>query len=491
MTAKRYEPVASQDQPASGRPPQRHQEFQRDLTAPTLTLLTVGGVMGSGLFMASGLAIRQAGPSVLWLYVLGALAMSWEIRALAELSIAVPSPGSFLVVTRTVLGPAWLFVAGWIFWFSSVLTMSSEVTAAALFTRYWFPEIALWIWSLSYSVLIVAINFVSVRGFGAIEDVMAGVKALAVLAFIAVGGLALLGGLGLRRRLPANALHLALFRSGWLPHGWLGAAPALLLVLFAYAGTGVIGLAAAETQAPTVTLPKSVRQTTALVVVMYLGSIFMILSLVPWNRQTDTVSPFVSALHAISLPFAPFVMNVVLLFAVLSTMNAALYANVRVLYSLAKQGEAPKILGRLNGKGLPANATWASAGLLALTILLAYVLPNKAYAYLVTATGFQAMFIWFVILLTQLRYRRHVAAHTNQTLGYKLWGSPFTTWFVMAVVVLALVLSPLAQGELFGAIIGSGGILAAWLIWWLVRRRRPDDPAPTIPPAPQADGARR
>lgn len=447
-----------------------HRSFHKELNSFNLTLLTIGGIMGSGLFMASGLAISEAGPIVLAMYALGALTMILEINALAEMSIATPTPGSFLVFTRQVLGPGWSFVSGWIFWFSSVLTMSSEVTAAALFSRLWFPSMPLWIWSLIYSALIIAINFVSVRGFGTIEGIMAGIKTTAVLAFIGVGLLTIFHLLPTRHALPSVGAMLT-GHGGWVPHGWLAAMPAMILVLFAYAGTGVIGLAAAEAKNPHVTVGQAIRNSTILVTIMFLGGIFIILTLSPWNIQSDHVSPFIMALRTTSIPYASFVMNFVLLFAVLSTMNAALYSNVRVLYALAHSGEAPKSLGRLNKKGLPTHAVWMSAGLLALTIVLAYVLPKKAYSYLVTATGFQAMFIWLMVLLTQRFYRPYLEKHHPDKLTHKLVGYPYTNYFVMAVVIVAMAVSPLAKGELIGAIIGMAGIVLAVIAWFIVRTK--------------------
>lgn len=420
--------------------------------------------------MASGLAIAHAGPVVLLMYGLGAILMWLEINALGEMSIATPAPGSFLVFTRHVLGPGWTFVSGWIFWFSSVLTMSSEVTAAALFTRLWFPGVPLWVWALCYSALIIGINFLSVRGFGTIESIMAGVKILAVLGFIVLGVLILLHIVPTTHPLPSMGYMLT-SHGGFVPLGWYHALPAMILVLFAYAGTGVIGLAGAEAKNPHQTLGQAISHSTILLVVMFLGGIFMVLVLSPWYRQSDAVSPFILALRTTTLPYASVVMNLVLLFAVLSTMNAALYSNVRVLYSLAQQGEAPRGLGRLSKKGLPTRAIWTSAGLLALTILLAYVLPKKAYAYLVTATGFQAMFIWLMVLLTERLYRPYLAEHLPDKLTHKLWGFPYTTYFVMAVVIAAMAVSPLAKGEMVGAVIGFGGIAIATMAWLVLRHR--------------------
>ncbi len=452
------------------KPRTSHQAFHHDLSSSALTLLTVGGVMGSGLFMASGLAIQHAGPIILPLFALGWLLMTIEINALAEMSIATPTPGSFIVFTREVLGPGWTFVSGWVFWFSSVLTMSSEVTAAALFSRYWFPGMALWIWSLLYSALIIGLNFISVRGFGEVESFMAGTKILAVLGFIATGLLILLHALPARHPLPSLSGMLGQ-NGGWFPHGWSGALPAMILVLFAYAGTGVIGLAAAESKNPHRTVKRAVSNTVLLILFLYLGSIFIILALTPWHQQSDRISPFVLALHTSTLPDVSLVMNVVLLLAVLSTMNAALYSNVRVLYSLSQQKQAPRWLGRLNSRGLPTHAIWASAALLGLTIILAYVLPKKAYSYLVTATGFQAMFIWLMVLLTQRFYRPYLERRHPEKLMHKLWGFPYTTYFAMALVLAAMAVSPLAKGELPGALVGVGGIAVAFAAWLLMRDR--------------------
>ncbi len=458
--------------------------FKRNLTAPGLTLLTIGGVMGSGLFLASGMAIRDAGPAIVGVFALGLLAMYLEISALAEMSAADPVPGSFLVYCRRVLGPGFTFVTGWIYWFSSVLTMSSEVTAAALFTRFWFPAIPIWIWSLAYSALIIALNFFGVRGFATIEGVMAAVKAVAVLAFVAVGLLFLAGVLhGMPAGPVAPGWDPAATAGTWLPHGILGAGAALLLVLFAYAGTGVVGMAAAETRRPQQTIPRSVAITVVAVAIMYLGSAYLLTAMQPWATVPETSSPFVSALAAVALPGATTLMNLVLLFAVLSTMNAALYANVRVLYTLAEERQAPSWLSRLNARGIPARATWASASLLLGAIALAYVLPHQAYSYLVTATGFQAMFIWLMVLATHLYYRPYLRRQRPERLGFRLWGYPFTTLFVIAVVLAGLAGSLGVRSERVGAEVGFGGIAAAALVWITARRAL----LPHAKGAPQAE----
>ena len=464
----------------------QHGRFARALRTPGLTLLTIGGIMGSGLFLASGMAIRDAGPAALGVFGLGFVAMYLEIRALAEMSVANPTPGSFLVYCRQVLGPGFTFVSGWIYWFSSVLTMSSEVTAAALLTRVWFPQWPVWLWALAYSILIVGVNFFGVRGFGSVEAVLAGTKALAVLAFVALGGLYLAG--MLPRTTGGGGLAALAQHGGLWPHGLGGAAGALLLVLFAYAGTGVIGMAAAETKDPPRTIPQTVRWTALLVGVLYLGGVFTLLALVPWWQVPVTSSPFVAAVARTHLPLAAGIMNLMLLLAVLSTMNAALYANVRVLYSLADQHQAPAAFGRLSRRGVPANATWASAGLLAATIVLAYALPHKAYAYLVTATGFQAMFIWLTILLTHLYYRPYLQRHRPERLSYRIFAYPYTTLVVIAIVLAGLVGALGAGSERIGAGVGLAGIVLALVAWLVLRRRLIPRMEPVPPPGPRAPG---
>ena len=436
--------------------------FRRELGGLGLTLMALGGIMGSGIFLGSGLVIQRAGPAALLVFALAALAMFVEVGALVEMASADPVPGSFLVYAQRVLGPAPVFVTGWVYWFSSVLTMSSEVTAAALFMRLWLPTVPIWIWSLLYSAGIVGVNFLSVGGLGRIESVMALVKAAALLGFAALGLAWVLG--WVRGPLPGPRSWAG--GGPFWPHGVVGAAPSLLLALFAYAGTGVLGMAAAEVRSPAQSIPRAGRAATVTVTALYLSGIFFVLALQPWYRVPTTQSPFVAALQAVGWPVLASVMNVALLCAVLSTMNAALYANVRVLYSLARQGHAPRALSRLDRRGQPSRAIWTSAGLLLLATALAYILPHKAYAYLITATGVQAMFIWWVVLQTQLRYRPYLLRR-GHPLPVRMAGYPWTSWFGMAVVGVALAASPLAHGELVGVVVGFGGLAAAYLVWRL------------------------
>jgi AAT family amino acid transporter len=453
---------------AAARRTQSHHAFQRDLTAPGLTLLTLGGIMGSGLFLASGIAIRRSGPAVLWVFAVAAVAMTLEIWALGEMSAADPEPGSFLRYAERVYGPGMSFVGGWVFWFSSVLTMSSEVTAAALFTRLFWPSIPIWIWSVVYSAGIVLANFVSVRGFGTIEGIMAGVKVGAVLAFLGLAAVYLFGALpGHATGFPNPWYHLA--HTAWWPAGWQGPASSLILVLFAFAGTGVIGLAAGETKHPPATIAQTLMASIPLVWILYLGSVLAIMLIIPWARVPTHASPFVQAVHATGLPMASRVMDVVLIFAVLSTMNAALYSNSRVLYSLGRDGLAPRAVARLNTQGIPVNGIWWSAALLVLTIGLAYFLPKQAYSYLVTATGFQAMFIWGIVLVTHLRYRRYLERRGD--LRFKLYGYPWTTYLTLGLVGVGMAGAPLAHGELIGLAIAAGFIVVILALYGVLAHR--------------------
>jgi AAT family amino acid transporter len=443
-----------------------HRAFQRDLTVPGLVLLTLGGVMGSGLFLASGLVIRHSGPSALWVFMVGAAAMTLEIWALTEMSAADPEPGSFLRYADRVYGPGLTFIGGWIFWTSSVLTMSSEVTAASLFTHVFWPSFPIWAWAVLYSAVVVLVNFVSVRGFGTIEGVMAGVKVGVTLAFIIVVALYLFSGLFGHAAVSPDPWR-QLDHTTWWPAGLAGPSSSLILVLFAFAGTGVIGLAAGETKHPPRTLGRTLLISVPMIWVLYLASVAGIMAIIPWSRVATTASPFVQALAATGLPDASQIMNAGLIFAVLSTMNAALYSNSRVLYTLGKEGLAPKTVARLNTKGIPATAIWWSSALLLLTLPLAFFLPGKAYAYLVTATGFQAMFIWAVVLVTHLRYRPYLL-HRGP-LSLKIPGYPWTTYLALAAVAAGMLGAPLAHSELVGLIVAAGLIVVAGLAYLALR----------------------
>lgn len=424
--------------------------------------------MGSGLFLASGAAIHLAGPAIALSFAIGATAMALEVSLLAEMAAADPERGSFLAFARHALGPGPAFIGGWIFWFSSILNLAAEATAGAIFTRVWFPTVPVYVFSMSYAAVITAINFLAVKGFSTIESVMAAIKITVTALFIVVGGLAIFH--VLPTRAPVGP-HLWSQTPGFFAHGWIGVAAAMVLVLFSMSGTGVLGLAAPNVARPEKTIGSSIRMTVIVIYVLYVGATLAMTGLMPWTRiPTTRQSPFTAVLHVFPWGWMATVFNMVILVAVLSAMNAGLFATNRVLATLGRIHDAPSLIAR-SPSGIPRIANAVTGILLIAVSGLDYLLPKTAYLYLVTATGFQALFIWILIVLTEIRFRP-MLQRQGKSLRFQVPGYPWTAWFAVALLLAIIATAPLAPHELVALGIGIGVTAAASLAYLPVRAHR-------------------
>ncbi len=426
----------------------RHDEDR--LSAGELTMIGVGGIIGAGFFLASGIAIKQAGPAVLINFLLGGIIMAQVFSALAEMSVANPVEGSFRVYAEEALGRMAGFVSGWMYWIAGVLVMSSEVTASAIFTSYWFPEVPLWIFTLIYSLLIIGVNSLGVKEFGIIESWFAGLKVGALIVFIIVGMGILtgvippLGGVG---------FHNYIVHGGFFPFGLRGILEASMLVLISFGGVVVAGMAASQTINPRVTVLKATRNIVLILLTLYIGSLLVLLAITPWNTLPKNASPFVVLFRYVNIPYAGSIMNFIILTAALSTMNAAMYAVTRVLFSLGKGDYAPTFLIKTNNRGVAYVALAASSIGLALAVVLSYVLPDTVYQHVTSSAGFILFFNWILILLTHIYYRPILIK--KYELKHKAWGYPYTSWaavFALIGILLSTVLSPVTRIGFLGGL---------------------------------------
>lgn len=439
----------------------------RNIGAMSLTLMTVGGIMGSGLFLAIGQAIRLAGPAIVVSLLIGVTIMALEVSALAEMAAADRERGSFLAFAHHALGPGAAFVGGWIFWFSSILNISAEATAGAIFTRLWFPSVPVFVFSVGYALIVVGINFLTVRGFSTVESWMSGTKITATILFIlvAIGALA--------KILP---VHTQAGIQGWyhapsfFPHGAAGVFGAMVLVLFSMSGTGVLGLAAPNVKDAGHTIGKSIRNTIITIYVLYVGAALALTSLLVWSSVPTAQSPFTAALRTLPWGWLVNVFNLVILLAVLSAMNAGLFATDRVLATLGRIHSAPHIVSR-ESRGIPRMANLVTGILFVVVSGLAYFLPKTAYLYLVTATGFQALFVWGLIIVTQIVYRK-ILLKEGKELKFRLKGYPYSSIFAVLLIVGAVATAPLAPHEMIALEISVGASLIFFLAYLPVRAKR-------------------
>src|SRR5690349_5812495 len=353
--------------------------LQRKLTSWQLTMIAIGGAIGVGLFLGSAATIGLAGPGVLISYILGAFVATIVGYALAEMACINPVAGSFGVYAHKYVNPWTGFAVRMTYWFAQTIAIGAEVTAVGLYFRYWFPNTPSWLWIVGSSVLVLSVNAANVKMFGTLESWFAMVKVFTIVAFIILGTTLILG---IGR--PAVGLTNLTANGGFLPHGWTGVWLALTLVITSYMGIEVIAVAAGETEHPERSIPRAMRTMVARLIMFYVLAISVMLMMTPWQRIGEsggsvTGSPFVRTFAAVGIPYAAGAMNLVVISAALSSANSNLYLTTRMLFSLARDGYAPRSLSMVSGSGVPLRAVAvASAGMIA-AILLAIYAPAHAF----------------------------------------------------------------------------------------------------------------
>ncbi len=382
--------------------------LERRLTPRQLSMIAIGSAIGVGLFLGSTVTIRLAGPGVIISYVIGALIALVMAYALAEMAVVHPQAGSFGVYAERYLSPWFGFAVRATYGFIQILAIGAEVTAVAIYFAFWFPGAPQWVWVAGVSLVLVAINRAQVGRFGEIEYWFALVKVLAIVAFIVVGA-ALVAGLG-----PSPAIGLTNLTGGpggFLPNGWRGVWLSLTLVITSYMGVEVIAVTAGEAEDPERSIPRAMRTMVWRLILFYVLAMAVMLAMTPWSRIGEggggiSGSPFVRAFSAVGIPFAASLMNVVVISAALSSANSNLYLTTRMLFSLSRSGYGPRWLSTVNAVGVPERAVAvASAGMVA-AILLAVYAPGRAFLLLFGTAVAGMLFIWIVILITYLRFRR-------------------------------------------------------------------------------------
>lgn len=426
--------------------------------------MSLGNIIGSGIFLGSSTAISVAGPAAILAYLAGGIIMSFEVMCITEMCVINPAPGAFRVHASQIFGPWIGFVNGWMFWFSGILGMASEVAAAAVFTRYWFHGIPLWIFCVFYAVFISIINFNDPRGLGKYEGILASVKIVALVLFILTGFLAWAGIIHMNPMSSGKSLYSI---KNFLPKGFKGLLSSMIMVMFSYTGTGIIGLAIADTENPAKNAPPAITVITISVLLLYGLSMLFIIMLTPWNSFSTMESPFVTILNRIGLPYADSILNFIVLTASISGLNSSMYSSSRMLNSLSRDSQAPHAFLKTSKNGVPVYAVSISGAALLLTAVMSYLMPQKVFIILATASGFLAMFNWLTISVTHYFYRKKTLREHPEKLKYKVVGYPFTPIILSVLIIAIIATSPLYPGQVSGFIGGLillAGLLACYFI---------------------------
>lgn len=429
------------------------------LTRRQISMMGLGGAIGAGLFVGSGQAIGLAGPAVLISFLVAGAIVVLVMAMLAEMVAARPSSGAFSSYAQKAMGRSAGSAVGWLYWIQLVVVIAAEATGAAGIVVGWVPVVPAWMWVLVFVVALTAVNLFGVRNYGRFEFWFAAIKVAAIIVFLIVGVCAIIG---LIPGVPATGIGNLTAHGGFAPNGLTGIAAALLIVLFAFGGTEVVAIAAAESDDPARNIRRIVREVMVRIIVFYFGSIFVIVAVLPWNDPAVLDGPFSAVLATIGVPGVDLVMSLIVVIALLSAMNANIYGASRMAFSLGERGLAPLAITRTSEKGVPYVAVLASVAFGFVTVGLNWAFPDVVLPALLNVVGSTVLVIWTATAITQIILRRR-ADQAGETLPMRMWGFPWLSLLCLALLagVIALALTdPAARTQLLLTI----GLMAVLLL---------------------------
>ena len=444
----------------------------RKMETRHIRMISLGGVIGTGLFLSSGYTIHQAGPiGTIIAYLIGALIVYSVMLCLGELSVAMPYTGAFHVYAKKYIGEGTGFTVAILYWLTWTIALGSEFTAAGLIMQEWFPHTPVWIWSTIFIILIFFSNAYSVKIFAESEFWFSAIKVFAIVAFILLGVLAMVG------IIPLNCFtHTPgisnLYKNGIFPNGFSGVFTTMLTVNFAFSGTELIAITAGEAKEPDKTIPKAIHTTLWRLVIFFIGSIVVMAALIPYQKAGVTQSPFVYVLKMMGIPYAADIMNFVVLTAIISAANSGLYASTRMLWSLGNEGTIPKNISKTNKNGIPVIALCLSmlGGLLAL--LSSIFAADTIYLVLVSVSGLAVVIVWAAIALAELNFRKHFlkSGHSLSELKYKTPWYPVIPLFALITSILSCILIWFDPNQRVALYCTTPFVLTCYLVHYVYRK---------------------
>jgi GABA permease len=464
--------MAGRDAPAPGAPdapaPGAPAELRRALRRRHMQMIALGGVIGAGLFVGSGVVISSAGPAALISFAITGMLVVLVMRMLGEMAVAYPAVGGFYEYNRLALGELAGFLTGWMYWYFWVIVVGMEAVAGARILQVWWPDVAPWQFTLALTTLFTIINLLSVRAYGEAEFWFASIKVAAIVVFLCAGALFALGAWpGAAGGLPHLTAH-----HGFMPNGIVPVLAGAVAATGFYFGAEIVTIAAAESAEPDKAVAQAINSVIWRVLVFYVGSIFLVVALVPWNDTVRMARPYVSVMEVLRIPAATTVMSIVILTAVLSALNSGLFASSRMLMALARRRDAPAALARLDGRGVPVAAILASTVFGYVTVVMSYVSPDRVFAFLVDSYGTVAIFVYMLIAVSELRLRRQLESSAPERLRVRMWGFPWLTRLAilaMLAIVAAMAVIPEQRAALLFGVLSAGVLLA---LYGLRRLRR-------------------
>lgn len=446
--------------------PEQHADAPRTtLRQRHVRMIALGGIVGASLFVGSGAVIHTVGPAAILSYAIGGLLVILVMRMLGEMATAQPTLGSFMEYARTALGGWAGYTIGWLYWYFWVGVVAFEGVAGAKLLLLWIPGVPQWVFSLVLLMLLTATNLVSTRSFGETEFWLASVKVATIVVFLLTGTLFALG------LWPDGEMTVGnVARDGFASQGVAAILHGVVLVIFAYVGTEIVTIAAAESDDPVRSVTKATASTVWRVIIFYVGSVTLLVMITPWDQVPTQTSPYAAAFGKMGIPAATTVINVVVLTAVLSVLNSGLYTASRMLFALQRNNWAPRWVADRSRKGVPWKAILACTSVGYVAVAMSYVAPDTIFDFIINSAGAVGLFVYAIIAGSQLRMRSRLERESPELLRLRMWGYPYLSWITLVailVVVSSMLLVPDARSQLYLSVVSLAAILATYL---LVRR---------------------
>ncbi len=414
----------------------KNQNLSRGLKNRHVQLLAIGGAIGTGIFLGSGRSIHLAGPSILFAYMITGAICFFIMRALGELLLSNLNYHSFVDFVYDYLGERAAFITGWTYWFCWISLAMADITAAGLYVQYWFPNIAQWVPSLIILVILLIMNLMTVKLFGEMEFWFALIKVIAIMSLIILGTFMIIKGFSTDAG--ASSFTNLWSHGGWFPNGASGFILSFQMVVFAFTGIELVGLTAGETENPEEVIPKAINNIPIRIIIFYIGALLVIMSIYPWNSINPDKSPFVQVFATVGIAAAASIVNFVVLTSAASACNSGIFSTSRMVYSLAKEDNAPESMKKLTSNQVPFNATIFSTIVILISVILNYIMPEGVFILITSISTFCFIFIWAIIVICHMKYRK-----TNPKLAakskFKMPFYPIANYIILAFLAFVIV----------------------------------------------------
>ena len=448
------------------------QELKRGLKNRHVQLLAIGGAIGTGLFLGSGRSISLAGPSILLTYMITGIICFFIMRALGELLLSNLNHHSFIDFVEEYLGDRAAFITGWTYWFCWLSLAMADLTAVGLYMQYWIPWMPQWIPALVVLAVLLVMNLTAVKHFGEMEFWFALIKVIAIVSLIIIGLIMILT--GFTTNAGAAAFDNLWNYGGWFPNGTMGFILSFQMVVFAFTGIELVGLTAGETENPEKVIPMAINNIPLRIILFYIGSLAIIMSIYPWVAVDPNSSPFVAVFNAVGILAAASIVNFVVLTSAASATNSGIFSTSRMIYALSKRGHAPSRMRRLTNHAVPYQATLFSAAALLFTVVLNYVMPESVFIMITSISTFCFIYIWAIIVICHLKYRKTNPELAKQS-TFRMPLYPFMNYLILAFFVFILVVLALQSDTRIALMFTPFWFLLLWAFYSMLAPSEDDE----------------